>query len=357
MPPAGVAVRRLAVSVRVLTAHSTLSSLSSAASSMNICPSFLRSIFCSNHSSPPSSVLRDTEWSRIRAACLAAFSATLRPSALSLRTESASALRSATSAADSFTLGTARLRRVRGPPSEMRCLRLSTNSVLLKCARMEDCTLLRYSGSVHFSRIFSLMRDRHSGVRSKLWLIIFSRNSGSSHRAFSVADMRARTSAVGALRSMSRYSLSCHLSLMASLIRCLVSSEWLRVPLVLLAYVSLKPGAFQRSFIASDMRLRPSSVRPPLSFSLRTTSLPVCCRASNSASEKPSAAALSPFLRKAARRVFSEILARVSAECCLPTFQGVLPLLAAEILALLDSVCGRPRAVGGARRATFFPAL
>lgn len=43
-----------------------------------------------------------------------------------------------------------------------------------------------------------------------------------------------------------------------------------------------------------------------------------------------------------ATRVRSRISARVVSECFLPWFHGALPLLAAEILARLSGVCGRP---------------
>jgi len=62
----------------------------------------------------------------------------------------------------------------------------------------------------------------------------------------------------------------------------------------------------------------------------------------HSSSVMPAAAAASSCLRRCAARTPARIFALVSGEWDRPAFQGVRPLLAAEIFAREAAVCGRP---------------
>ena len=69
------------------------------------------------------------------------------------------------------------------------CLLLSLAVSLRFSSDSPTATAALYSGSDHFALILSDTKARHSSVRSKDRVSIFSRNSGSSHRAFRVADI------------------------------------------------------------------------------------------------------------------------------------------------------------------------
>mmetsp|Transcript_29752 Transcript_29752/g.54650 ORF Transcript_29752/g.54650 Transcript_29752/m.54650 type:complete len:488 (-) Transcript_29752:537-2000(-) len=220
---------------------------------------------------------------------------------------------------------------------------------------------LRYSSSIHFFFMASLIflrcdasRFDEDRLRFLNLVIICARNSGFSHFFFRVSEMRWRTpgstlpDATDLLVMSSRYSASsAHFFRRDSRIFCLVSSVCLKPRRTVegsrgfrvtspLAYFSLRILDIL-AFVSSV------GVYPPLAvfLALRSASFfrrSAFFRSRCSSSVMPSSASLARNFSRLRRLTPSAMRALTSGDRWRPLFQGVLPLLAAEILALEEVV-------------------
>ena len=187
--------------------------------------------------------------------------------------------------------------------------------------------------AAHFSFI-----TRDSFARVSADTVLFARRarySGSSHRCFSDAEIRARASSVkndspgarGAPRGRGAPPCARGLPARATAARGRggdASAAARRISRCARRSRRSRFSASSASAAAMRRACSCGSRRRSSSSSARSAASCSCCRTTS------------------ARRVPSEIRRRVSSVCSRPLFQGIFPLLAAEIFARLSGVCGCP---------------